>query len=248
MTFWWRRCSEQSRSLRWMVRPCASASTWISTWRGASTYFSISTPRVAERRLRLALRGRKRVLEFRMLVDPPHAAAAAARHRLDQDRIADLIGLALEEGGRLLFAVIAGDDGHAGLLHQRLGAILEAHGADRSRRRTDKDDAGRGAGLGKIGILRDEAVARMHALCAAAACRLDQPVDREIAFARRRRPDRHRLVAHAHMEGAGIGVGIDRDRPHAEPLRGARDADRDLAPIGDQDRREHLQGHPGAEG
>ena len=36
MTFWWRRCSEHSRSPRWTTAPWASASTWISMWRGRS--------------------------------------------------------------------------------------------------------------------------------------------------------------------------------------------------------------------
>ena len=43
ITFWWRRCSEQSRSLRWMMLPWRSAKTWTSIWRGAAMYFSIST-------------------------------------------------------------------------------------------------------------------------------------------------------------------------------------------------------------
>ena len=42
-TFWWRRCTEQSRSNRYTQWPCVSANTWISTWRGRVTYFSIST-------------------------------------------------------------------------------------------------------------------------------------------------------------------------------------------------------------
>ena len=33
-TFWWRRCSEQSRSPRWIAPPRPSPSTWISMWRG----------------------------------------------------------------------------------------------------------------------------------------------------------------------------------------------------------------------
>ena len=49
--------------------------------------------RVAERRLRLALRAFERGLELGVLVDAAHALAAAAGHRLDQHRIADLVGL-----------------------------------------------------------------------------------------------------------------------------------------------------------
>ena len=33
-TFWWRRCSEQSRSPRWMALPWPSERTCTSTWRG----------------------------------------------------------------------------------------------------------------------------------------------------------------------------------------------------------------------
>ena len=42
-TFWCRRCTEQSRSNRWTALPWLSANTWISMWRGAVRYFSIST-------------------------------------------------------------------------------------------------------------------------------------------------------------------------------------------------------------
>ena len=36
ITFWWRRCSEHSRSPRCRTVPCASASTCTSMWRGRS--------------------------------------------------------------------------------------------------------------------------------------------------------------------------------------------------------------------
>ena len=35
ISFWWRRCTEQSRSPRWIVFPWRSARTWTSTWRGS---------------------------------------------------------------------------------------------------------------------------------------------------------------------------------------------------------------------
>ena len=43
ITFWWRRWIEHSRSHRYTQLPCASPSTWISMWRGSSTYFSTNT-------------------------------------------------------------------------------------------------------------------------------------------------------------------------------------------------------------
>ena len=102
---------------------------------------------VAERRRRLAHRAFERLVEIGVPVDAAHALAAAAGDRLDQHRIADLVGLALEELRILLLAVIARHHRHAGLLHQRLGAILQPHGADRIRRRADEHDAGLRAGF-----------------------------------------------------------------------------------------------------
>ena len=76
-----------------MTLPWRSANTCISMWRGAVTYFSISTRASPNARLRLALRAFERGVELGVLVDAAHALAAAARHRLDQHRIADLVGL-----------------------------------------------------------------------------------------------------------------------------------------------------------
>src|SRR6266550_4100499 len=43
ISFWWRRCTEQSRSHRCMTRPCVSPMSWISMWRGRARYFSMYT-------------------------------------------------------------------------------------------------------------------------------------------------------------------------------------------------------------
>ena len=40
ISFWWRRCTEQSRSPRWIALPCRSANTWISMCRGSTMAFS----------------------------------------------------------------------------------------------------------------------------------------------------------------------------------------------------------------
>ena len=174
-----------------------------------------------------------------MLVDTAHALAAATRDRLDQHRVADLVGLLLEELRVLQFAVIAGHDRHAGLLHQRLGLVLQPHGADRRWRRADEHDAGRRAGLGELRVLGQEAVARMDAVGVRERRRLDDLVDHQIAVARGWRADQISLVCDAHVQRSRIGLRIDRDHAHAEALRGARDAHGDLATIGDQDRTEH---------
>jgi len=41
MSFWWRRWTEHSRSPKWSTLPCSSATIWISTCRGFSTYRSM---------------------------------------------------------------------------------------------------------------------------------------------------------------------------------------------------------------
>src|SRR5262245_39355353 len=79
----------------------------------------------------------------------------------------------------------------------------------------------------------------MHALRARPAGRIDQLVDGEIALGPRRRPDQDSLIADPRMERASIGLRVDCDRAHAEPSRRTRNTNRNLATIGDQDRREH---------
>ena len=89
-----------------------------------------------ERGLGLALRRLQRLRQLAGDVDDAHAAAAAAGRRLDDHRVADVLGdlqrlfLALDR------AVAAGQDRHAGLLHRPARARLVAHQPD--------DAAGRG--------------------------------------------------------------------------------------------------------
>ena len=118
-------------------------------------------PRIAEGARRLALGALERRLEIGRLVDAPHALAAAAGDRLDEHRIADLVGLLAQEFRLLPRAVIARHHGHAGLLDERLCGVLQPHGADRGGRRSDEHDAVLRAGLRELGALRQEAVARM---------------------------------------------------------------------------------------
>ncbi len=108
---------------------------------------------VAESGLGLAHGGAKCSVEIGMLVDAAHALAAAAGDRLDQNRIADLIGFLLEEFRLLHLAMETRHHRHAGLFHQRLGAILQAHGAHGRRRRADEDDAGIDASLRERRVL-----------------------------------------------------------------------------------------------
>ena len=207
-----------------------------------STYFSTSTrasPKaLAASRCALASAASKSAA----LVDAAHALAAAAGHRLDQHRIADLVGL-LPAGTP---APAARRDSRARPARRparisALARVLQPHGADRRRRRADEDDAGRGAGLGELGVLGEEAVAGMDALPrrSPAPTSMILSID-EIALARRRRPDQMRLVGHrARCSASRVGLRIDRDGAHPEPPRGADDPAGDLAAVGDQDAVEH---------
>ena len=129
---------------------------------GRGDVFLDQHPSVAERSLRLAHGALERSVELDMRVDAAHSAPAPARDRLDEHRIADLIGLLAQEFRVLVVAMIAGHDRHAGPLHQRLGRAFQAHRPHRLGRRPDEDDASLCAGFGEIGVLRQESIARMQ--------------------------------------------------------------------------------------
>ncbi len=205
-------------------------------------------PVVAKAGSRLALAGRQRVEEGRGLVDAAHALAAAARHGLDQDGIADGVGLGLQPVGRLILAHVAGGDGHARLDHQLLGRVLQAHGPDRGRRCADPDDAGGHDGLGELGVLGQEAVAGVDGLGARRLGCRQHPGLIQIALARRRRADQDGLVGLTDVKRVRIGLGMDRDGAQAHAAGGAEDAAGDLAAIGDQDGSEHGARFRGARG
>ena len=130
---------------------------------GRGDIFLDQHPSVAERGLGLADRALELGVELDMRVDTAHAAPAPARDRLDEHRIADLIGLLAQEFRVLVVAMIAGHDRHAGPLHQRLGRAFQAHRPHRLGRRANEDDAGLRAAFREIGVLGQESIARMQA-------------------------------------------------------------------------------------
>ncbi len=194
---------------------------------------------VAEAVDRLALAGRQRRVELLAGQHHAHALAAAAGARLDQHRVADAVGLAPEQRRILVGRVVAGHEPHAGLFHQLLGLGLQAHRADRRRRRADERDARVGAGLRELLVLAEEAIARVDGLRTGRLGRLDDAFPAQVAVARRGLADAHGLVAGGHVAGVGVGVGIDGDALDAQAARGRRDSAGNLAAVGDQDLGEH---------
>ena len=187
----------------------------------------------------------QRVGELLSVAHDAHALAAAAGRGFQQHRPADLRRLAQQFRGLLVPAVIAGHDRHAGLLHDRLGRRLVAHGADGGRRWADEDNAGIGASLREIRVLGQETVTRMDGFGAGFFRNRNNCLKFEITFSGRRGADQAGLVGLAHMQGVTVGLGIDGDRAHAHPFRGADNPTGDLPAIGDQDRTEHQRAFVG---
>src|SRR5687768_17012516 len=115
----------------------------------------------AERRFRFALGGLECLGQLLDVADDAHAAPAAARDGLDDDRQAE-VPRDLE---RLLFAVdrtvAAREDRYAGLAHGAAGPRLVAEQADYVGRRADELDVTGLAHLGEIRALREKPVAGM---------------------------------------------------------------------------------------
>ena len=190
--------------------------------------------RIAEGIARLALAGGQGLLEIGMLVDAPHALAAATGHGLDQHGIADLVGLLAQERRVLDLAVIARHHRHPGLLDERLGGILQPHRPHGGGRRPDEHNPRDGTGLGEIGVLREKAIAGMQAFRPAPARHVEDPFRHEIALPRWRGADIVGFVGIGHERGLRIGIGMDRDHAHAHPSRGPGDAECDFTAIGNQ--------------
>ena len=194
---------------------------------------------VAKAVARLALAGGQRGSEILAAVHCAHALAATARAGLDQDGVADAVGLGLQQRRVLVGAVIARHQRHAGAFHQLLGLGLQAHVLDRRGWRADENQAGIGAGLGEFLVLAQKAVAGVDRLRASrlGGCQDGWPA--QIAVLGRAAADVNGLVAGGDMLGAGVGVRIDRDGLDAEAMRGSGNAAGDFATVGNQDFLEH---------
>ena len=179
----------------------------------------------AEARQRLPPGRGQRLLEITGAVDDAHSAAAAAGRGLDQQGIGDavvarrLLGVALEDRD-------AGADG--GLLR----AHLVADQVDRLGRRPDEHQPGVAARARQPGVLRQEAVARVDRLRAAAQRRRDDVLDRQVGL------DAQRGVGLADVRRRAVGVRVERDRPDAQAPQRPDQPPGDLAAVGDHDARE----------
>ncbi|KAG1458290.1 hypothetical protein G6F57_014719 [Rhizopus arrhizus] len=163
--------------------------------------------RVVERGARFRTRHGDSVQQRGLGVHHAHAAATAAASRLDDDRIADLTGdLGVGDDVFAQRTARTRHAGHAGRLHRADGFDLVTHHADGVGLGADEDEAGLLHALGEVGVLRQEAVARVDGLGVGDFSGGDQRRDVEVALRRRRRADADRLVGHGHV----LEVAVDR--------------------------------------
>ena len=168
------------------------------------------------------------------LLDDPHPAAAAARHGLDHHRAAG--AQPGQKSGRLVLADGAGAAGehrHVVLLGQRAGAGLVAEELQRLDAGPDEDDALLRAAPREAGVLGQEAVAGVQRVAAGRLGRRDHSLDVEVGG----RPDALQgagLVGRADVQRGGVVGRVDGDGRDIQLRRRPRDADGDLAAVGDQ--------------
>ncbi len=165
-------------------------------------------------------------------VDDPHALAASTGRGLDEDRVADGVGL----GGHI--GVIVKFDRRErrdlGRDHEPLGLELVAHGRNGRRRRPDPGDAGVDDRLGEGRVLGQEAVAGVDGVGPRASSGVEHLGRVEVGLGGRTPAERNSLVGLGDEGGVEVTLGVDGDGLDAHRRRRAEDAPGDLAPIGDQ--------------
>ena len=172
-----------------------------------------------------------------------HAFAAAARGCLDHHGQADPNRFGGQLTIVLILAIIARHHGHAGGHREPPRLDLRAHGADRLEVGPHPHDAILFAQQRQVGLFGQKTITRMNGVRAAGARGGHDPVRPQIAVACGRGTDRHGDVGKRRVHGLAIGLGINSDGAQSHPPRGADDADRDLAAIGDQECADHVVLH-----
>ena len=203
---------------------------------------------IVERVRRLVASHRELLLELLGLAAHPHALPAPTRCRLDDHGKPDARRLV---PGRLHVvdrSLGAGHDRNARGDHGPTGLGLVSHRANHVGGGTDERETGAIADLGELGVLRQEAVAGMDRGRSRDLRRRDDPGDVEIALAAGRRPDTDVLVGESDVQRVAIPFRVDGDGADPQLATGADHAERDLAPVCDQDLIEHLGASPGSIG
>ena len=217
-----------------------SASTWNSKWRRVVEILLHVDGVVAEGGLGLGL-GKCHGVEQRCFgMHHAHPLAATAGRGLDEHRIADV---RRQPQGFLFIGadrpVGAGHAGYAGLFHGTDRGNLVAHQADGFRARSDENESALFYPLGKIGVLREKAIAGMDRLGVSHFGGADDGRDVQVTVQGARWTDTHGFVREFDVLGLAVGLGMQCHGADAERAAGALDAQRDLAAVGYDDFFDH---------
>ncbi len=167
--------------------------------------------RVAEGGARFNLGQLDRLDQLGLFMHDAHAATAAATCGLDDHRVANALGN-LQAFGFIFGqrAVGAGHCGHAGFLHGGNSRHLVTHQADHGGAGADKGEAGVLDLLGEIGVLGQEAVARMNAVGAGHFGGADDRRNIQIGQRCGRRADTDGFVSHGQVHEFTVGGRVHR--------------------------------------
>ena len=194
---------------------------------------------VAEGRLRFGRGAREGLVDLAFLRDDPHATAAAARDRLDDDAGLAMLGKERLHARRVDRTVGARQHRRAVLAGMGASARLVTEQVELLRRGTDEDETRLGAGRREGSVLRQEPVARMHRVAARLPGSRNDTGDVEIGRCATplERPD---FVDPPHVQRGRVVLRMDTYGRNAEFGGGLGDANGDLAAIGDQEFLEHV--------
>ena len=188
----------------------------------------------AERGDGLAGRRLEQLSDLVELAGDLEPASAAAVCGLDGDGQAELLGERDDLVGRLDRTGGAGGERCADLLGDVTRGHLVAEGLDRLGRRADPGHPRVDDRAGELGVLGEEAVARVHGVGAGSAGDREDLLDLQVGLRARLAAERVRLVGETGVKGVSVLVGVDGDRGDSGVPGGADDADGDLAAVGDE--------------
>src|SRR5712664_3142415 len=210
-----------------------SPRTWTSIWRARSISFSTNKP-PSPNAASASARACGLPLERLHIGNDANAAPTAAGRRLDHHGKAET-GNDVARCCKIVHPTVAARNyRYAGSNGRAPRRDLVAHQPDCARRRPNENKAGLLDGIGEVGILGEETVARVHLVGAAAGGRGNDRGNVEVRFGRLRRPDIDRLIGKPDRKAILVGGAVGLHGTETKLLRGPDDTDRDLSSIGDE--------------
>ena len=128
-------------------------------------------------------------------------------------------------------AVASGNGRYFKLVGEIAGSDLVPGGAGRLGGRADELDVARFADFGEVGVLGEEAVARVNRVGVADFRGADDPGDVEVALLARSGPDADGVVRLFQVDRVPVRLGVDADGVDSELAACPHDAEGDFAPV-----------------